>query len=127
MGCTASTLQYSSSSSSLDGRMRRRLGKQKMKARIKALEAQVQELETQFALLTDLLGQQFSLPEASHASPAHFDALASTHSNAGNLVSVANPPYSPQEGPHSSTSSASGQPQGVESVGVCVTAGHPLP
>eukprot|EP00973_Karenia_brevis_P026846 3703115-Karenia_brevis.AAC.1 len=88
-----------------------------MQRKLQQQQQLIQELETQCALLTDLLGQQFSLPEASHASPAHFDALASTHSDAGNLVSVANPPYSPQEGPHSCTSSASGQPPGVESVG----------
>eukprot|EP00973_Karenia_brevis_P085079 11809108-Karenia_brevis.AAC.1 len=73
--------QYSSSSSSMDGRMRRRLGKQKMKARIKALESQVETLQTQCGLLTDLLGQQFTASQASpahlttagHASPVFFD------------------------------------------------------
>eukprot|EP00973_Karenia_brevis_P024035 3315837-Karenia_brevis.AAC.1 len=67
----------SSSSVELDGRRRRRLGKQKMQSKLHQQKQIIQELETQCGLLSDLLGQQFT---AGHAPPAKLDAPASTPS-----------------------------------------------
>eukprot|EP00973_Karenia_brevis_P062775 8728115-Karenia_brevis.AAC.1 len=62
-----------SSSSSLDGRQRRKLGKQKRQKKIEELKAelatqsqQLKTLQTQCGLLLDILGERFT---ASPASP----------------------------------------------------------
>eukprot|EP00973_Karenia_brevis_P093557 12417894-Karenia_brevis.AAC.1 len=65
----------------MDGRQRRRLGKQKQKKIIDNQKAKIQDLEEQIHIMRQvIIDQQRDLEaaEACHASPVLFDAAAQT-------------------------------------------------